>query len=144
MVNITETDKAYLAGIIDGEGSITVRECRPNSFQVYVRIAQSNRPFLENLRMLCGGIGSVNDTKSSLSKRLTSAWAIASKQALLLLEAVYPYLKIKRCQAEGAIELERSISPTFGKKLDKSVLEYRRWVKDRISDLNTGRLMYDS
>lgn len=143
--SISETDKAYLAGIIDGEGSIGISKyhlaSRPfPAHNARLIVGQANEKFIRGLQDKWG-VGSVTCVKDSgVGHRPFFKWEVSSKSALVVLESVLPYLTIKKLQAEGAVELERSKGRRGGKKLTIEEVEYREWVRKKISDLNQGAL----
>lgn len=148
--NIEDSFWSYLAGIVDGEGTILVRKKLGRNdknwcYQGMLSVAQSNFPFLDYIRNELGGLGAIyprgeRGSFGSPTSRSTFEWKLYSKQALAVAEKLLPYLRIKKLQAEGLVELERSIGNHSGKSLSQSDLEYREWIKQRISDLNQGVL----
>lgn len=141
---LSEMDKAYLAGFIDGEGSIGIHCTRhKNSSQspthvARLNITQADMEFLGELRSSLGGVLVKKPPHPTWQEQGVLEWR--GLQARLLLEAILPYLRIKKLQAEGAIELERSKRKRGSCRLSESDLEYREWVKQRISDLNQKRI----
>ena len=149
---LSETDKAYLAGIIDGEGSIGIQVSSRRSptesprYFAYLMVSQSDKEFLERLQKKwgVGGVyGHQNASPRNSLSRTSYKWGMQSKQAAFVLEAVLPYLVMKKPQAGGALEPERSQRSVGGTRLSTSDLEYRAWVKQRISDLNQRRLSWE-
>ena len=108
MTDIKETDKAYLAGLFDGEGCVAIAKCNSKRtptpiYSLIVVITNSQRDFLDYYRSLTN-LGSVKTDKniSHSNWRSTHQWWITSKQAKIFLELIYPYLKIKREQVDIA------------------------------------------
>lgn len=127
--------------MIDGDGCIYIAHKRgTNSYNVEVGVYQSDARILFYLKDRWG-VGNIYEHKQKRG-RSYSRWNISSAQGAKLLESVLPYLVIKKVQAEGAIELERSKGRP-GVRLSESDLEYREWIKQRVSDLNQGILRGD-
>ena len=139
--NISETDKAYLAGIIDGEGYLGVNKVHPKGKSVAhsarLCVYQNSLSFLENLKIKWG-LGSIKYSGRSIKPGY--AWVMSSKDALSVLEQVKPYLTRKQLQADGLIELELSRKHHGKVRLTQEILEYRDWIWTKIKELNQGVL----
>lgn len=136
---------AYLAGIIDGEGTICIahknrkKHKESRYHQPYLSITQADVPYIEWLYGVLGELGNIH-IRFKGQHRIQCSWNIYSGKAVAVLERVLPYLRIKKLQAEGAIELQKHIDSNKMRPLAKEDLEYRDWVKQRISDLNQRKL----
>lgn len=89
---------AYVAGLIDGEGCINFCKCRDS---VYPRlfITNTNQEILELLQEKYGGdINPLSLRKENWKQGYS--WRVSWSKAVDLLEKVYPYLIIKRRQAQ--------------------------------------------
>lgn len=105
---ITETEKAYIAGFMDGEGCISIgkyqgKHNRTPVYQLQLVISQK----VDVLRDLCriAGVGSVclNNHKEG---RKYQQWRMSPHDAVDFLKAILPYLRVKRQEAEIAIEFQ--------------------------------------
>jgi hypothetical protein len=96
---------AYLAGIIDGEGCITVAKQRPRKdgsprFGVVLSIHSTSIVWLHDLRQRWGGIGSIRcTTKKTERHRVGATWVVAGTFAKAVLAHCLPFIQIKREQA---------------------------------------------
>lgn len=99
------TELAYLAGIVDGEGSIVRRTYSPGNWRVVV--TNTSDDLITWLHAMSGA--RTYRRQRSERHRPVSDWTLSrSEDVLLLLEAIAPYMKIKRLRAELAIaELRR-------------------------------------
>lgn len=94
-MDISETDRAYLAGILDGEGNLNLI-CTERCFQVNVFVANNAPEIHKWLSEKFGGM--TRDSYTSRTKCMRTEWN--NRQAIkTLLEAAYPYLLIKRLEA---------------------------------------------
>jgi hypothetical protein len=107
----SDTTLAYLAGLIDGEGSIQINPSRGKSGKRYwcltIQISSVGDGFLEEMRDRCGALGTITYWKSrgvtrAHHRRITN-WRIYALQGRWLLERVLPYLVLKKDQAEVAL-----------------------------------------
>jgi hypothetical protein len=110
-------DAAYIAGLIDGEGTITLtREHRNEGLRLVVSIANTER---ELLRFVCSAVGAGRITrKRTTSDAHTPSFAhhITSRQALDLLAQLLPYLRsCKALRAQLAVASYLAVTPRNGR-----------------------------
>ena len=145
--HITEADKAYLAGIIDGEGCIDINvrrgKCGVGTHSARLVITQSNQPFLVYLKDMWGGLGSVHGLGGDRPGKKIYRWSITNNQCVFILRQALQYLRIKRPQADLAIELQLSRNKN-GARLSQETLDYRGDIKRKVSDLNRMEYIYDA
>ena len=100
-----ETDIAYLAGIIDGEGCISMYQIsngHGKSVMCGLWIANTDKNLMDWLVENLGG--SLNTRTSKKPQWKTSwVWAVYSQNMEDVLIRVLPYLKVKHTQAELAL-----------------------------------------
>lgn len=108
--NLKETERAYIAGMIDGDGSICKCKNRTN-FILKVRIHNSDKILMDWLKNTIG-TGNIHYLPPSIEskgfKHTKTRWTfdISSKvDVLRLLEQIYPYLIIKKQKAGILINL---------------------------------------
>lgn len=106
-MSLSEVDKAYLAGLIDGDGSIILSLYHyprgaigiHSQISCAISVRSANKEFAEEVMCMLGGrrIKEVDENYYEV---------IISRQAdiLQLVEALLPYLRLKRKQAEIMIE----------------------------------------
>lgn len=119
MNNISETDLAYIAGLIDGEGSISLAKFKPKWLKIWgiVQVANTDRNLMLWLSKVTGE-GRVRPTKPrSIKHKIVWVWILSIAPARQLLALCLPYLKIKNKQAELFIRASKdtitSILPEF-------------------------------
>jgi len=98
---LCETDAAYIAGLVDGEGSVTLgRKHRNENRQLVVSISNNEIGLLEFVlnRVKTGKITRKRKTRPHHASSYT--YAVYNRQALALLEQIQPYLKT--CKARRA------------------------------------------
>lgn len=109
-LTMTETDKAYLAGLMDGEGSISLARSfakRTRGRYVYplVRIANTDKPMIDWIiqRIPFGAL----QYRSRMNERCKNVYHIgwASSEAIEVLELILPYLITKKERAIIVIDL---------------------------------------
>ena len=133
---LTETEKAYLAGFIDGEGCIMIHRGKQRNgaprHQLRLDIAQANKNFIESLQKTMG-LGAVSLVKRRSRNRAPCYhWVLHDRQAEELLKAVRPYLRIKGDQADIAFKFLDSRAP--GHPLTETVISFRDECKRRLQE----------
>lgn len=116
--NLAETAKAYMAGMLDGEGCISISmhtsPLRPiPRHHMTVRITNSDRHVLEWIQSYCAG--NLSRSNNPKAKRLIWNWSVSSSQALLFLECVAPYVRIKSRETQIAIGFQNRMAELNGK-----------------------------
>lgn len=136
----TEIDLAYLAGFVDGEGSITIFRsggCDNLRFDVY----NTNEDVLLWIKETFGGRVHKVGRPGRENWKQEYSWQSSSQQAAKILIVLLPYLKIKRLQAEIFIAHAATSEGRRGKAIPDNVVPYRRDLVARIQKLNRrGRL----
>jgi hypothetical protein len=94
------SEHAWAAGIIDGEGYITVRITH-TSYSLLVRVAMTSEVTVQRLQAIfgCGGLRS--ETRRKDDKRVF-VWSACGGDAAQVLETIQPYLVTKRREAQMA------------------------------------------
>ena len=138
MNKLTQARWAYLAGFLDGDGCITITtKNQRRTYCIEVRYSQTNGPFLQHLRDLVG-IGSVYQTskpKGNHSARFQ--WVFASGKAEEFLRAIFPFLVLKKDQAEIALKLAELMRQQRAKsyRLTEEAIEKREKIRQELRQL---------
>ncbi len=100
-----KTDLAYAAGIIDGEGWIGIGRKGGKRLDSYCRVTvgNTNEWLVKWLQVTFGGTISISNRNPAKWKR-QYYWNLNEHETLDFLKVIYPYLRIKRPQAEIAIQ----------------------------------------
>jgi len=118
---IPETERAYLAGILDGEGCLGIYKIRRKYYITKIQVTNTRLKLLKWLQDRFGGnIYTSKDPRSN--RKQVWNWTVAAKKAAIVAEAALPYLLLKRLQAEAIIKLQAT-------RLNH---ELRRDIKDRV------------
>lgn len=103
-------DWAYLAGMIDGEGTIYFQRAKLPNWQGCVRVYQKNRTVLDHLKDLfrVGEVhyvdGGVKELSGNPYHNESHQWAVgAMLEVRWLLEGCLPYFRVKKEAAESAL-----------------------------------------
>lgn len=119
------TDLAYLAGIVDGEGSIQIRKHRDKRvspgfcYQLVINVANTNEWLINWIHLNFGG-NIYRKRKLAQHYKQVYLWSASSLQAKTLLELVLPYLRIKKVQTEIALQFQSKKQHNSGGKAKSS------------------------
>ena len=102
---------AYLAGVIDSDGYITVHRSTRRSVVYYaarIGITGTRREPHDIAASLWGGTVSQHTPRNS-RHRLQYQWSRTGDAAVPIIEAVRPFLRVKRAQADIALEVQEHV-----------------------------------
>ena len=142
MKQLTETQKAYTAGFIDGEGCISITRDK-NSHNTTFRVTNTNKAVLEYLCEITG-VGYIRKFIPSKTNRRAErfkntqtqwAWQTSANGIRELLPEILPYLIVKQEVALTALELLKDKLP---RGLSSTPEEHARRAPlyDKIKKLN--------
>jgi hypothetical protein len=102
---LTAEQAAYLAGAIDGEGSLAIQhkkaqQYRSPTFMFVARITNTNLPWLEGIQREIGGRIYSSNSKKRLNRRPCFVLSLRGGEARTMLVQVQPWLRIKQRHAE--------------------------------------------
>lgn len=110
-----ETELAYAAGIVDGEGYIGVKkskayECQGRStpgYHALVAVKMIDRSALELLHRLFGGSFYAAKVNLDSPRRPLFAWQVSDAGAERVLLSLLPFMRVKKTQAKNVLALRR-------------------------------------
>ena len=102
-LEMSQIDAAYLAGFIDGEGSIILFE-RSGCLALRLTASNTNRAVLEWIGEATGVGGLVSFDRNPARYKISNWWQVNSEGAESVIKQIRPYLKIKAAQADLALE----------------------------------------
>lgn len=103
----TQLEAAYLAGLVDGEGCIHLGT-RKGTYRGRVTIGMTAvaKPLLEDLQKTWAG-GIYQSRPETEKWSAAWVWSVQGEPARKLLLLIEPHLRLKRKQAQLALEVER-------------------------------------
>lgn len=114
---LSNEELAYIAGIIDGEGSIIISKLQPNKnkgeinfrYQLSCKVTNTDRRLLEYLVLKTGQPNFADNRKNPNPKSRNTFsihWPVTT--TLHLLQKIYPYLVIKQEQVDLALRFRKT------------------------------------
>lgn len=140
----TEAMRAWVAGIIDGEGCITISETKSSHSESlsYPPIVQVRMCDLEPLEKLVQVVGSSYGkpqhppSQIAANQRPSWQWKIVSEQAAKVIVELYPFLTCKRKQAIVAWNHQVFRSDRGNQVRSRGDIEKEQFCKTLINSLN--------
>jgi LAGLIDADG-like domain len=126
---LASADAAYIAGLIDGEGTITLsRKHAGEKRQLAISISNTERPLLDFVLQSVGA-GKVTRKKTTKPHHAPGlTYALWNRQALSLLVQVKPFLRsYKRMRAQLVLDHYVQLTPRNGKYTPEIAAERQRF-----------------
>jgi hypothetical protein len=114
---LSEADASYIAGLVDGEGTLALsRRHAKDRRQLVLSIANTELCLLEFV-LLRAGVGKITRKRTAESRHTPSyVYSVSNRQALSLVAQLHPYLQShKRKRAALALSRYVSLTPRNGK-----------------------------
>lgn len=132
-----ETDYAYAAGIIDGEGAIAVarkKHFHGFSYSLSVVVMMTDEEILMWLQNKFGGhVQHYNRSKKHPTWKLMYLWRRCGRDAAIFLNKIMPYLKLKRLRAELAVQMMEIKTLKGGTRGNVPLTPEQRWEKEKLA-----------
>jgi len=128
---LREIHAAYIAGLIDGEGTVTLtRKHQNENRQLCVSISSTERELVEFVKTEIG-VGKITNKRISKKHHTPSfTYAVYNRQALALLRQILPHLKsYKRARAELILQSYLALTPRNGKYSPELMAQRRQFEK---------------
>ena len=141
-VRYVDTDMAYLAGFFDGEGSImlipsTSVNRGPGRYRLTLAVSNTVEHSVVRYAITFGGSVLPIAAKNARCKS-SYRWMITSAGAERALMAMLPFLKVKKDQAQVALDFRSTQQrPLRGQKLSAEEVSHRDQLVTKLRDLNS-------
>lgn len=139
---LSEYEKGYIAGFIDGEGSINISKYNKGYFRLALCIYNTDKKTIDWIakRLDCDGLlRTVDKRRDKLHTKNNYAIIIRRQTDLLkLLYSIKEYLITKKKQCEFGIEFLELILNRENKEYSKSEIAKMEKIYDGLKSLNRG------
>ena len=139
---MTSDELAYIAGFFDGEGSVTIHtNCKPSlrgkvpNHTLQVSIGNTDPRVLLWIHSNFGG-NICYRKKVSPKWRKVAQWSIRTGGAALFLQAIYPFVRMKRDQIEIACAYQATKRRHGPAPVNPSEVAWREEQRKQIRELN--------
>lgn len=134
---------AYLAGIVDGEGSILIEKANPggkyprNRYWISLIVSNTSLALMRFLDRHWSGFSLTKVTPRQEIRKDQYRWAANNLKALSVIMAIRPFLVIKGAQADLAMEFQHGVTPiNAGLKMSDEEYQRRHSLYERMRTLN--------
>jgi len=139
-----ERDRAYIAGLVDGEGCITILKtksshCDSQSYPPIVQVRMCDIEAIDYFAMLLGAKRSeaeLYNSQKSANQRPAYSVKATSQKAMDLIADIYPYLRVKRPQAIVAYNHQLFRNKTNYQQRNQEQVERESFCKELINKMN--------
>lgn len=101
---LSAVDAAYIAGLIDGEGTITLsRKHRNEHRQLALTISNTEKYLLEFVRQAIGAGKITRKRTSAINHTPSFTYSLYNRQALCLLHQIHPHLRTYKSERSALI-----------------------------------------
>lgn len=116
---MSESTTAYLAGVLDSDGCVSLGSYRTRNgsidYRVQVVISKTDQEFLQWVQATLD-YGSINYQENADSAYPSCyQWRVSQAKAETFLRMVLPYLRVKKRKAELALRLRELMLPVGGR-----------------------------
>lgn len=130
----TETDYAYFAGLLDGEGWIGSAKSASGSHAPRIQIGMTNYEVLQWCQDRFGG--HIHQMNSRLATKQAWKWNMSSNAIRLYIPPTIPFMKVKRAQAELAVDWVTNWTGSGGTRMLASLLTKQEELWTSLKALN--------
>jgi len=135
VLSLEDVVKAYVAGIIDGEGTVTLTKHHKNQTpSPEVSISNNNLLLLKWIRKKVGGV-IVSKKKRKLHHSNSYTWRLRQNKAIDFLNEIKKHLLIKRRQADLITQEYKRVTHRAG-KYTPQLLSQKNKLVNKIRALN--------
>ena len=133
--DMSEWQKAYIAGIIDGEGCIQSSYPKSRRFVLKITIGMTHKPTMEWLSSIFGA-RAIEQNRYNPNMRRNWYIALPAARAGHLLKTIYPYMLTKQEEADVAIQIWDTLwCKRVSRLIPEDILELRNQLGQRLRDL---------
>lgn len=141
MKRLPDWAAGYIAGIIDGEGTITLTAQHKGEHRRLIVSVASTEPILLRFIRDLTGVGKITAKRVySANHAPSQTYALGSRQALALLQAIAPYLRTyKKQRAELALKHYLRLTPRNGKYTPQLLAERAAFEREFLRIIAPGK-----
>lgn len=129
---MSKSDAAYLAGLVDGEGTVTLSRIHKRQMRYLVVAVCNNEQAILQWIVTATSMGHITGKRQSLPTHAKNfTWRVSSRRALAVLREITPFMRgYKRWRAILALDCYLAVTPRNG-KYNPQILNARSTFESR-------------
>ena len=141
VVAAKEVDWIYLAGLFDGEGTVSFMTCKKKSksghpyTKIHLNLTSTDSPLIEWLVDTFGGSSTIKKPYNP-KHREAYQWCVASRHARDIAEKLLPYVKLKKEHLELVKLYSSTIAVNSHYGISPTARGTRSYIAERMTILN--------
>ena len=131
----------YMAGILDGEGSISILKSGQRKdglafWKLVIQVTSASQELIDWIYSTFGGYKYIEEHKDR--RRTYYKWMLLCRHASDFLTYLLPHLKVKKRQAQIGIQFQTSVLPPTGSsgKRTEEVYLFQTKLREELLELN--------
>lgn len=140
MKQLSEVEKAYLAGLVDGEGHIGLalgkktKSYHNETYMPNITITNTNLSLLTWIKETTSlGFIFLDSNSRNIKWKTKGCWKLRTNEQIVFLRSILPYLVIKKLQAELLIEFHSLLEERV---LSEEKIILRKVIYEELMELN--------
>ncbi|MBU0791738.1 MAG: LAGLIDADG family homing endonuclease, partial [Gammaproteobacteria bacterium] len=142
VIHASDVELAWVAGIIDGEGCISVIKSKVNKkegvyfrYQLNIYVGMIHKPTIYRIKDIFKFGHLAKDDRGSECSRTRFIWGVSCNQAEAVLKAILPFMITKKEEARVALEFQENTDRSGGKYPSKGEWKKREYYRQRLKKL---------
>lgn len=132
---LSESERGWLAGIIDGEGSIQIKQSGTKSPHICVKVPNTSLAMILKIKELLG-FGFIVPVPQKGNRKIQYEWSISDRPQIKdFLKVIMPYLVAKTRHAQVMLEFI-DLGSFLGYEIPDAIYTKRLILFDEMKELN--------
>ena len=127
---MTEIECAYLAGIIDGEGTITLVQDKEFRYPV-ITFCNNDKNIIDYVNTFCKGVVTRKNPQKE-NYKLNYVWKLSYRNAIEVIKQILPYMheSNKILRGQSILDNYLKLTPRNGKYSKEMKIAKHQWEKE--------------
>ena len=136
------TDWAYLAGVLDSDGSIQIARSKlgknkRRAYALRIYVTNSDKGLIDWLTTSVGGTSAICNQAAPLHHKTVWRWYARGHEALPILNSLLPYLRVRKQRAKLGLQFGPTLKAARGQRLSPDEDQLRQRLFLLMREMNT-------
>lgn len=132
----SETQLAYLAGIIDGEGTFYIGKINPRKFTSRIYVVNTDKRLIDWLHQNFNGSCYTRNSIKNPHWKTRYEWVLDKAQIDSVCKKILPFLIVKKQHAEAMIKFRQTFIHHKRPRISDEILNFRNNCHEKMKKLN--------